>query len=66
MWVVWDEQSTSKMRSIKVLFENPSSSLHNPVLTVVAEICQNLDHGRFELHMAVERRAVGSLCSADR
>jgi len=54
------------MQSIKVLFENPSSSLHNPVLTVFADICQNLDHDCFELHMALERCATGSLRSADR
>ncbi|HYZ82204.1 MAG TPA: glycosyltransferase, partial [Solirubrobacteraceae bacterium] len=49
------------MQVIKVLFEHPSASLYNPVLTVFTEIARNLDRKRFEVHFAVAHDAEGEL-----
>jgi D-inositol-3-phosphate glycosyltransferase len=49
------------MRPIKVLFEHPSASLYDPVLSVFAEIARGLDPARFEVHFAVARHADGEL-----
>jgi D-inositol-3-phosphate glycosyltransferase len=46
---------------MRVLFVHPSGSLHNPVLTVFAQVARHLDRDRFEAHIAVDLDAEGTL-----